>query len=70
MSAADHRDARTRSRQNIILLTLALVLLLGGLVVLLYLQRMPLPMRLVVSLGDFAAATALLLLLYQRAVRP
>ena len=59
-------DARRQSRQKGFLLAFALVLLLAGFVVLLVLKRIPLPMRLAMSFGDFVAASALLLLLRQK----
>jgi hypothetical protein len=62
----DPTDARRQSRQKGFLLALAIVLLLAGFVVLLVLKRIPLPMRLAMSFGDFVAASALLLLLRQK----
>jgi hypothetical protein len=59
-------DARRQTRQKGFLLALAVVLLLAGFVVLLVLKRIPLPMRLAMSFGDFVAASALLLLLRQK----
>ncbi|MSU70235.1 MAG: hypothetical protein EXS39_05580 [Opitutaceae bacterium] len=64
--ASSPTDALARSRQKIILLVLATVLMLGGFVVLFALKRMPLHMRLVVGFGDFIAASALLLFLRQK----
>jgi hypothetical protein len=64
-SSSQPADANKRSRQKATLIVLAVVLILGGLVVLLLLRRMPLPLRLVVSFGDFVAASALLLFLRQ-----
>jgi len=59
-------QAGGNSRQKSLLLVLAVVLLLAGFVVLLALKRIPLPMRLAMSFGDFVAASALLLLLRQK----
>jgi hypothetical protein len=55
-----------RSRQKVLLLVLSGVLMAGGLVILFLLKRMPLPMRLLVGLGDVVAASALLLILRQK----
>jgi hypothetical protein len=65
-SSSSPAEASKQARQKALLLALATVLILGGLVVLLFLKRMPLPMRLVVSFGDFVAASALLLLFRQK----
>lgn len=59
-------NASGSPRQKALLLALAIVLLLAGFIVLLVLKRIPLPMRLAMSFGDFVAATALLLLLRQK----
>ena len=55
-----------RSRQKVILLVFAGVLMVGVILVLFVLKRMPLPMRLVIGLGDVIAASALLLILRQK----
>jgi|GEM_PF-5792065 len=59
-------DSGERSRQKVTLLVLAIVLMLGGFVVLFALKRMPLPMRFLVGLGDVIAACALLMILRQK----
>jgi hypothetical protein len=59
-------EATRQSRQKILLLALAAVLMAAGLVVLLLLKRLPLPLRLTMGFVDFTAAAALLLLLRQK----
>jgi hypothetical protein len=59
-------SARVLARQKLTLIALSSVLLLAGFVVLFFLKRLPLPMRLVTAFGDFVAASALLLLLRQK----
>ena len=54
-----------RTRQKLTLIALSTVLILGGFVVLVALRRLPLPMRLMVGLGDFIAASMLLTFLRQ-----
>jgi len=55
-----------RSRQKVVLIALGTVLMLGGFVVLFALKRMPLPLRLMVGLGDLIAASALFMILRQK----
>ena len=65
-SSSPTSEALQRTRQKVILIALGTVLMLGGFVVLFALKRMPLPMRLVVGLGDFIAASALFMILRQK----
>ena len=58
--------AARRSRQKRTITLIAAVLMLGGIVVLLALQRLPLPLRLLVGLGDIIAGGVLLVLLRQK----
>jgi hypothetical protein len=58
-------SANARERQKRTLIALALLLIVGGAVVLLLLTRMPLPLRLVVGLGDIVAGAGLLVLVRQ-----
>jgi len=57
---------RERAKLRRTVLILAPVLILGGLAVLLFVDRMPLPLRLVVGLGDIVAGLVLLVLLRQK----
>ncbi len=65
-SSSPTSEALQRTRQKVILIALGTVLMLGGFVVLFALKRMPLPMRLVVGLGDLIAASALFMILRQK----
>lgn len=65
MSDSPTSEDLKRRRQKITLIVLSLALILGGIVVLVALRRLPLPMRLVVGLGDFVAAAMLLTFLRQ-----
>jgi hypothetical protein len=65
MSDSRITEELKRTRQKITLIALSTVLILGGFVVLVALRRLPLPMRLMVGLGDFIAASMLLTFLRQ-----
>lgn len=56
--------ARTRLRRR--MLALATVLLVGGLVVLLFLNRIPLPLRLAVGLTDLIGSAVLFVVVRQK----
>lgn len=51
---------RQRARQKTIITVLACLLIVAGAVVLFFLRRMPLPLRMLVGLGDVAAGIVLL----------
>ncbi len=55
-----------RVRQKRTVIVLSIILIVGGLVVLFALQRMPLPMRILVGLGDVFAGLILLVLARQK----
>ena len=55
-----------RARQRRMLLMLAPALIVGGLVVLIFLTRMPLPLRILVGLTDIVAGCVLLLVVRQK----
>ena len=55
-----------RERQKRTVTALAFVLIAGGLTVLLLLERMPLPMRILVGLTDIFAGLTLLVLVRQK----
>jgi uncharacterized membrane protein HdeD (DUF308 family) len=57
-------DPRTRQKRTLVVL--ASLLIIGGLVVLFLLQRMPLPMRILVGLTDVVGGLALLVLVRQK----
>jgi hypothetical protein len=57
---------RVRARQKAILTALAAVLMLGGLVVIVLLKRLPFPVRLAMGLSDVVAASVLLLVVHQK----
>lgn len=59
-------DARLSSRQKRTLQLLAGFLIIGGLVILLVLERMPAPLRIIVGLMDVVAGLGLLLLVRQK----
>ena len=63
-TAADPLVARRRQRRTI--LSLAVVLILGGLAVLFLLKRMPVPLRIVIGLMDVFAGLGLLVLVRQK----
>lgn len=55
-----------RTRQRRIITSLAGLLIVGGLVVLLVLERMPLPLRILVGLTDVFAGLTILILVRQK----
>lgn len=59
-------SARVRKK----MLILATILVLGGLVVLLFLDRIPLPLRLAVGLSDLIGAAVLFVVVRQKFSRP
>jgi uncharacterized integral membrane protein len=59
MTAGNDPTAKTR-RQKITVNTLGAFLITIGLIVLIFLDRMPLPLRLLVGLGDVVAGLVLL----------
>lgn len=61
-------DAR-RTRQKRTLLALAILLVVGGLVVLFALKRVALPMRIMIGLGDVFAGIVLLVVYRQKVLR-
>lgn len=63
--AAEVPSAR-RIRQKQTLTVLAFALLAGGIAVLLFLHRIPLPLRLLIGLGDLIAGAVLLVVLRQK----
>lgn len=58
--------ARLTPKQKLTLRLLAAFLILGGLVILLVLDRMPLPLRIIVGLMDVVAGLGLLVLVRQK----
>ena len=60
------KAAANRARQKRTIIALACVLIAGGLVVLLVLDRMPLPLRILVGLMDVFAGLGLLVLVRQK----
>ncbi len=65
MNSAPDRIAQERARLKRTVLILAPVLILGGIAVLFFLERMPLPLRFLVGLGDIVVGLVLLVLLKQ-----
>jgi uncharacterized membrane protein HdeD (DUF308 family) len=59
-----------RARQKRTVIILAVVLITGGLFVLLALERMPLPLRLIVGLSDLFAGLILLVVARQKFSAP
>ncbi len=57
-------DQRARLRRQMLILATALAL--GGFVVLAFLSRIPLPLRLAIGLGDLIAAAVLFLVVRQK----
>jgi hypothetical protein len=55
-----------RARQKRIITTLAVLLIVGGLVILVALERMPLPIRMLVGLTDIVAGLTLLVVVRQK----
>ena len=58
--------AREREKLRRTVLILAPVLIIGGIAVLLFLDRMPKPLRILVGLGDIFGGLTLLVLLKQK----
>ena len=58
--------ARRLARQKTTITTLATLLIVAGAVVLLFLDRIPLPLRIAVGLGDIIAGWGLLVLVRQK----
>jgi hypothetical protein len=64
---SDNRDARAqRVRQKKILMLLGCGLIAGGLVILIAVQRMPTPLRILVGLTDIVAGLTLLVVARQK----
>ena len=59
-------QSRRRLRQKRTIVVLAVLLIGGGLTILFILQRMPLPMRILVGLVDVFAGVTLLVLVRQK----
>ena len=59
-------SASPRERQKRTLVALAILLIAGGAAVLLLLNRMPLPLRILIGLGDIVAGCGLLVLVRQK----
>ncbi len=66
MSADPAQVAREREKLRRTVLILAPVLILGGIAILLFLERMPLPLRLLTGIGDIIVGLVLLVLLKQK----
>ena len=67
MSAGNSEtDQRARQKQKRTLIALASLLIAGGFVVLLFLQRMPLPLRMIVGATDVVAGVVLLVVARQK----
>ena len=59
-------NASPRARQRRTLVALAILLIAGGAAVLLFVQRMPLPLRILIGFGDIVAGCGLLVLVRQK----
>jgi len=57
---------RQRARQKRILVMLATVLIVAGLLLLFVLERVPLPLRILMGLGDLVAGAVLLVVVRQK----
>jgi hypothetical protein len=66
MSSDPAHVAREREKLRRTVLILAPVLILGGIAILLFLERMPLPLRLLTGIGDIVVGLVLLVLLKQK----
>lgn len=66
MADAPAPPASGPARQKAILATLGVLLIAAGLIVTLFLKRIPLPLRLLVGFGDTIAGCVLLLLVRQK----
>ena len=64
--SVDQDAVARRARQKRTLQILAVVLMVGGLVVLFALQRMPMPLRMLVGLTDVVAGLTLLVVVRQK----
>ena len=60
------KAAREKAKLRRTVLILAPILIVGGILVLAFLQRMPTPLRIIVGLGDIFAGLTLLVLLRQK----
>ena len=65
MSPEQTANQRARQKQRRTIFVLAGLLIIGGFVVLLFLQRMPLPLRMLVGATDVIAGVALLVVARQ-----
>jgi hypothetical protein len=65
-SDSESELAYRRSRQKFTVFTLSTFLIIGGLLLLFVLKRLPLPMRIFAGLGDVVAGCVLLVLLRQK----
>jgi hypothetical protein len=63
----DVQLARRRARQRLTVTILALLLIVAGAVILLFLHRLPMPMRIMAGLGDLFVGCVLLVLVRQNA---
>jgi hypothetical protein len=66
MNAPSNELLQRRRRQKRIVTTLAFLLIAGGLAVLFLLPQIPLPMRLMIGIGDLFAGLVLLVLVRQK----
>ncbi|PAW66936.1 MAG: hypothetical protein B9S34_06730 [Opitutia bacterium Tous-C1TDCM] len=66
MSSDPAKTAQEREKLRRTVLILAPVLILAGIAILLFLERMPLPLRLLTGLGDIVVGLVLLVLLKQK----
>lgn len=66
MSIERAEPAQRRARQKQTITMLAVLLIAMGCVVLFFLSRMPLPLRLIVGIGDLFAGAVLLVLVRQK----
>lgn len=64
-SGSSEPEPRARQKQERTIVALAVLLIAGGFVVLLFLKRMPLPMRIVVGMTDVVAGLVLLVVARQ-----
>jgi hypothetical protein len=64
--SADQDPIARRARQKRTLQILAFALIAGGVVILAFLQRMPLPLRILVGLTDVFAGLTLLVVVRQK----
>jgi hypothetical protein len=60
------RLAALRARQRFTVLTLATILIVGGVLMLFFLKRLPLPTRILAGLTDIVAGCVLLVLARQK----